>query len=140
MTAVHRLDLRATSSREVAPVCSSRLFWRLDNLREDRRVLRRDVRENFAVQSNLGGLQTLHEAAVGQTRFANGGGDADLPQVAERALAHLAVAVGVLPSVVNGIGKRTVKFRAAQPEAFGTRIILVRRLREAGALVTRMVC
>src|SRR5690606_16892383 len=66
-----------------------------DERRERRRVVDREVGEHTAVDRDLGGLEALDEAVVGKALGAGRGVDALDPQLAEVALARLAVAVGV---------------------------------------------
>src|SRR5688500_8468352 len=77
-----------------------RVFGDIDDFCKTSRVLRRDVRENFAVQSDLGRLQTFHKAAVGEASVADSSIDARLPQVTERSLACFAVTIGVLAAMI----------------------------------------
>src|SRR3974390_2645143 len=71
-----------------------------------------DVGDDLAVEGDFRGLEAFHKSAVGQASFADGGIDARLPEVAEGALFGAAIAVGVLPAMVNGVGGVAVKFAA----------------------------
>src|SRR6478609_10717666 len=83
-----------------------------------RAVIRRgDVGEDLAIQTDLRGLQTLHETAVSHARRASSRVDANLPQRAVIALLGLAIAEGVLPAVIERIGGVAIKFAATHPEA-----------------------
>jgi len=85
-------------------------------------------------------LPGLHNRAVGGVRPARGSVDADLPKRAVIALLGLPSRLGVLAAMVNRVGGVAVKFlerRIRNP--WRPPIIAVRRLREAGALVTRMI-
>ena len=57
--------------------------------------------QDLAVELDLGELQPVHELVVRQAVLARAGVDADDPQTAELALAHAAVAVGVLPAALH---------------------------------------
>ncbi len=81
-------------------------------------VLRGDVGEHFAVERAFGGFEAFHKPAVGQTGGASTGIDADLPKVTERAFLDAAVAIGVLTTVIHGVGGVAVKFGAPQAKAF----------------------
>src|SRR5204863_4360518 len=74
--------------------------------------------KNLAVERAFGGFEAFHEAAVGQAGGADGGVDADLPEVTESALLGAAIAVGVLAAVVDGVGRVAIQFGAPQAKAF----------------------
>ena len=74
-------------------------------------VGRGDVRQNLAIELAFGRVEAFDKAAVGQTEFANGGVDAGLPEITEGALFAAAIAVGVLPAVVNGVETVPLRFR-----------------------------
>src|SRR4051812_22106029 len=63
--------------------------------------MHRDVREHLAIKRNAGEIQRVDELAVGQSFRANGGVDALDPQSSEAPLLNLAVAVGVLPCLLD---------------------------------------
>src|SRR5436305_2241178 len=76
--------------------------FRLGDDRAERfRLVHRDVGEHFAVERDAGEVQRVDELAVGQPLGADRGVDALDPQSAEAALLHLAVAVGVLPGLLD---------------------------------------
>src|SRR5580658_1162810 len=81
-----------------------RILGDVHQFTEGRGILGGKVSQHLAVQRDFRGLEPFHEAAVGQTSLADGGIDADLPQITERALLDATIAVSVLPPVVNGIG------------------------------------
>ena len=62
-----------------------------------------DVGQHLAVEADIGGLETLDEAAVADAGTAAGGVQADDPQSADLALLLLAIAVGVLPGVLDSV-------------------------------------
>jgi hypothetical protein len=62
-----------------------------------------EVGEDFAVDLDAGGLEAFHKSAVGQAVGAGGGVDALDPQVAEGALADLAVTVVIGQGLPNGV-------------------------------------
>ena len=96
-----------------------RVLGDLDQLSKRRVVGGRDVSEDFAVEGDFGGFEAFHEAAVGGAGGASGGVNANLPQRAEVTLLGAAIAEGILPAMIDGVGGIAIKFRAAHPEAFG---------------------
>src|SRR4051794_19671349 len=60
-----------------------------------------DVGEHLAVERDAGEVQRVDELTVGQPFRADCGVDALDPQSAEAALLHLAVAVGILPGLLD---------------------------------------
>src|SRR3954447_20468174 len=68
---------------------------RLDQRGEGGRLVDRELGEHAAVELDAGQLQALHEPVVGHVVLAGRGVDPGDPQLAEVALADLAVAVGV---------------------------------------------
>src|SRR5207253_7491392 len=72
-----------------------------DDRAERLAFVHRDVGEHLAVQRDAGEVQRVDELAVGQPLGADGGVDALNPQSAEAPLLHLAVAVGVLPGLLD---------------------------------------
>src|SRR3712207_2159520 len=76
-------------------VCSSDLPRRLDERGECGRLVDGELGEDTTVQLDAGQLEALHEAVVGHVVLAGRGVDPGDPQLAEVALARLAVAVGV---------------------------------------------
>src|SRR5207237_7023594 len=72
-----------------------------DDRRERFGLVHRDVREHLAVQRDAGEVQRVDELAVGQPLGADRGVDALDPQSAEAPLLHLAVAVGILPGLLD---------------------------------------
>src|SRR4051812_29649489 len=67
----------------------------LDQRGEGSRLVHRELGEHAAVELDAGQLQALHEPVVGHVVLAGRGVDPGDPQLAEVALADLAVAVGV---------------------------------------------
>ncbi len=78
-----------------------------------------EVGEDLAVESDFGRLETFHKTAVGDASGAGCGINANLPQGAEGSLFGAAIAKGVLPAMINGIGGVAVKFGTTHPEALG---------------------
>src|SRR3954467_4059264 len=74
-----------------------------DDAAERRALVHGDVGQDLAVQVDAGELQPVHELAVGQALGPNRGVDALDPQRPERALLHLAVAIGVLTGLLDGL-------------------------------------
>src|SRR3954468_9404406 len=62
-----------------------------------------DVGQDLAVQIDSGELQPVHELAVGEAFGPHRGVDALNPQGAEAALLHLAVAIGILAGLLDGL-------------------------------------
>src|SRR5271163_2700791 len=91
----------------------------LDDRGECRRLGDREVREHLAVDLDASRDQARDEAAVGETVFARSRVDALNPQGAEFALAVLAVAVGILHRLFNGLLRRANGILAAAEIAFG---------------------
>src|SRR5436190_3296433 len=65
-------------------------------------VANRDVGKNFPIQTDVRGLEAFDEAAVADAIRAAGGIETHDPKTAEFALLLLAIAVGVLPGVLDG--------------------------------------
>jgi len=80
-------------------------------------VGRGEIGNDLAVELALGGNQAFDETAVSDTSGARGGIDARLPEIAIDALLGAAVAVGVLTTVIHGVGRVAVKFGALEAEA-----------------------
>ena len=78
-----------------------------------------EVGEDFAVDFDLGLGEGLDEAAVGEVETADGGVDAGDPEVAEIALAGLAVTIGPVLALHGGILGVAEKFTAASAVSFG---------------------
>ncbi len=96
-----------------------RVLRELDQLTERNRVRRREIGNDFPVEFALGGLQPFDEATVSNPGCAGRGVDARLPEVTERALLDATIAIGVLPTVIHGIGGVAIKFGAFEAKAFG---------------------
>ena len=77
-----------------------------------------DVGQDLAVQFDVRGLEALDEAAVADAGVAAGGVETDDPQAAEFTLLLLAIAIGVLPRVLDGF------FRVAIELGFDAEISL----------------
>ena len=74
-----------------------------DNRCEDRALVHGEIGHRLAVQFDPGKLGAVDELRIGQAFFANGSVDALDPQGAEAALLDLAIAIGILPSLFNGL-------------------------------------
>ena len=105
---------RASGSLRLQTVLSD-----LHQLPESLAVGGGNVGENFTIEIDFGCLQAFHEAAVGNPRCTGSCVDSDLPQAAEGPFPVSAVAVGILPAMIKGIGCIPIKFGSAQAEAFG---------------------
>jgi|HubBroStandDraft_1064217.scaffolds.fasta_scaffold214653_3 hypothetical protein len=81
-------------------------------------ILRGDVSEDLAVERDFGRFQTFHETAIGQAGFADGGVDANLPEITERAFFGTAIAIRILTAVIDGIRGVAIKFGALEAKAF----------------------
>src|ERR1035441_2166379 len=77
------------------------------------------ISQNLAVDFDLGLGQRFDEAAVGQVERPDGGVDADNPEVAEVALAGLAIAIGPVLALHGGVFGVAEKFAAAAAVSFG---------------------
>src|SRR4051812_4443319 len=75
--------------------------------------MHRDVGEHFAVERDAGEVQRVDELAVGQPLGAGRGVDPLDPQGAEAPLLHLAVAIGVLPGLLDGLAGDSDRVLAA---------------------------
>src|SRR5439155_23678850 len=64
-------------------------------------LMHRDVGEHLAVERDAGEVQRVDELAIGQPFRADRGVDALDPQSPEAPLFHLAVAVGMLPGLLD---------------------------------------
>ena len=60
------------------------------------------ISQDFAVNSYIGLLEKINESGVGETKFADGGVDLQVPEVPEGALLSSAVAEGVGTSFQHG--------------------------------------
>jgi hypothetical protein len=78
-----------------------------------------EVSQGLPIKGHLGRSQAFHETAVGHPGLPGSSIDADLPKSSKGALFRAAIAVGVLPSMINCIRRVTVKLRAAAAESFG---------------------
>ncbi len=67
------------------------------------RIGRSDIRQNLAVERDLGGLEPFHKAAVSSPGGTDSSINPDLPQGTEIPLFGSAVTVGVLAPMINGI-------------------------------------
>ena len=76
-------------------------------------VLGGDVGEHLAVNLDLGRFKALDKSAVGDFIRSAGSVDPHIPQGAEFTLLITAVAVGILPTVIQRILGVAVKFTAA---------------------------
>ena len=103
----------------------------LDEGGEGRRVGHRHVGEDLAVELDLGELQAVHEGVVGEAVLAGAGVDAHDPQLAELALAHAAVAIGVLEAALD------LFFGAAVARVLGAAVALG-LLEDLAALLARV--
>ena len=63
----------------------------------------RQIGHHLAVQFDPGQLRAVHELRIGQPFGAHGGVDSLDPQGTEIPLLHLAVAIGVLPGLLDGL-------------------------------------
>src|SRR5687768_11149786 len=100
-----RINIRASSRSLSLP--SGLLRKRSAGLGDDRlerlALVHRDIGQDLAVEIDSGEFEAVHELAVGQALGPDGGVDALDPQGAEAALLHLAVAIGILPGLLDGL-------------------------------------
>jgi hypothetical protein len=78
-----------------------------------------EVGENFTIESNTGGFQAFHEAAVGYPASAGGGVEALDPEIAECAFAGFAIAIRPILAFHGCVFGVAEKFGAASAVAFG---------------------
>ena len=90
-----------------------------DDFGEGRLVLDGDVGEDLAVEADVGGLEALDEAAVGEPGGAHGGAETGDPQGAEIALAGLPVAVGPIFALHLGVLRVAEEFGTASAVSLG---------------------
>lgn len=95
------------------------LLGELENSLESLGVGNCQLSEGLAVQINVSGLQTLHEAGVSQTEGTHSGRNTSGPQTTELTLPLLAVAVLILPCFVNSILSVAEELAAETAEALG---------------------
>ena len=115
------LSKRLSLGQNGAGLVLERVLRDIHDFKECGVVGRSEIRNDFAVEFALRGDQAFDEAAVGDAGFAGGGIDARLPEVAVNALFCAAIALGVLPAVIHGVGSVAVKFGALEAEALGRR-------------------
>ena len=72
-----------------------RFSGRLCQFGEGRRVLQRDVGQNFAVEIDTGYLEAVNQLIVVETVFTGRSANADNPEFSKLALADPSVTVGV---------------------------------------------
>ena len=97
------------------------LLGEFENSLEALRICNSELGEGLAVQRDTGGLETLHEAGVGQTEGTHGGRNTSGPQTTELTLPLLAVAVLILPCFVNSILSVTIELAAETAETLGAK-------------------
>src|SRR6185312_17344645 len=90
-------------------------------------LVHRDVGEHLAVEGDAGKVQRVDELTVGQPFGADRGVDSLDPQGAEAPLLHLAVAVGILPGLLDRLAGDADRVLAAA-------VIALRLLKEAFVL------
>src|SRR5258707_2730152 len=90
----------------------------LDQLRESARILHRKIGENFAVDLNAGGLQPVHQVAVGHSRGACGRSDALDPQSAKLAFLDAAIAKRKTFRAIHRFLCRLVELRFCKEKSF----------------------
>ena len=97
------------------------LLGELEYSLESLRVGDSQLGQGLAIQINVSGLKTLHEAGVGQTEGTHSGRDTSSPEAAELTLPLLAVAVLILPCFVDSILSVTEELAAKTAEALGAK-------------------
>jgi cysteine synthase A len=109
----------------------------VDQRLEGVRLVDREIRQDLAVDFDAGLVQTVDEAAVGQAVLAGGRVDALDPERTEVALLGLAVAVGVLAGLLDGLLGDADGVLAAAVVAFGCLKNLLVRAWAVTPLLTR---
>ena len=97
------------------------LLGEFENSLEALRICDSELGEGLAVQRDTSGLETLHEAGVGQTEGTHSGRDTSSPEATELTLPLLAVAVLILPCFVDSILSVTIELAAETAEALGAK-------------------
>ena len=92
-----------------------------DHCFKGRGVLDRQIGKDLAVEFDSGGLETFHETAVGQTVRTSCGVNTLHPQIAEGALAHLAVTVVIRHCLPDGVFRVPEVLGTEATETFGFR-------------------
>src|SRR5262249_776877 len=91
----------------------------LDETLEGLRLVHGDIGELLAVDLDTGLLQPIDQPPIGEAVLARRRIDALDPQRAESALPHLAVAIGVLPGLLDGLASDADGVLAAAVIALG---------------------
>src|SRR5690606_37855261 len=86
---------------------------------ERRLITHSQVGQCLAIQPNLGHLETVHEATVGQPVHPRGRVDARDPQTAEVALLVAAIAIGVPVRLHHGLVGAAEQLGACSPLTLG---------------------
>src|ERR1700690_2599625 len=90
-----------------------------DDLLECVRIADGQIRQDLAIDGDVGLGQPGDELRVGNANLAGGGVDTHDPQTAEIALPLAAVKVGETPRMVDGLDGCLPQFGATTAEAFG---------------------
>src|SRR4051794_26265169 len=98
---------------------SRRLPGALGKTSERLGIANGDVRQDLAVELDLGQPQSVHQLAVGHALAARGGVDADDPKAPEVALLVAAIAVGVAVGLEQGLLRAPVAGMGLTTEALG---------------------
>ena len=96
-----------------------RVLGCLDQARKSGFGADREVAEGLAVERNVRGVEALDEAAVRDAVRTEGRVEAHDPETAEFTLLLLAIAVGVLPRVLDGFLRVAKELRFAAEIALG---------------------
>src|SRR5262249_58492249 len=103
----------------VGPPLSKRRLGLADDGLECRRFADREIRQHLAIDRDPGFAKAGDETAVVEAEGADGGIEPLNPQRAEAALAPLAVAIGVLIGLLDGLLGNPNRVLAAAVIAFG---------------------
>src|SRR5690625_5086480 len=114
---------RRSGQRERSIACLSRLLQRglslLDQARESCRLMHRQIRQNLAVDLDAGLVDSVHELGVGQAMLTGGRIDSLDPECAKLALAHPAIAIGVLQRLFDPLDGDAVNVLATAAVSLG---------------------
>src|SRR5215472_5628758 len=96
-------EIRGQMSSDFRPPLSQRRFCPADDRLERRRFADREIGQHLAVNRNACFAETGDEAAVIEAERAHRGVEALNPQSAKTALAPLAIAIGILIGLLDGL-------------------------------------
>ena len=133
-TAATECDLRRLLLR--LRLVLERGFHLLDDAGECDFIGDREIGEDLAIETDVGGLEAFGETAVGQALRADGGVQALDPEITESALARLAIAISpILGPSWSRLSRNGKVWNGGRGIRARRRLLVLRRSRLAGALV-----